>query len=303
MKNKNSTSAPIKKNALGRGLQAILKDSSYFTEQGKINPLREIPITQIEVNPDQPRQDFNPQALEELQASIALHGIIQPLTVRQIEPQRYQLISGERRLKAAIAAGLTVVPAYIRVADDVQVLEMALIENIQRENLNPIEIALTYQRLLSECQIKQEELGHRVGKDRTTVNNYLRLLKLPPEIQIALRDHKISMGHARALINVASTEAQLQMMEDIIQQNLPVRKIESLARDASLREKTGKSNEKHNATPAPYTAVDEAMLPLQGRLRTAIKVHTAAKGNGEIRITFKDLADLHRIIKLLIPNL
>ena len=202
MINNNPTPPSHKKNALGRGLQAILKDSSYFTEKGSINPLREIPLQQIEINPEQPRQDFNPQALEELQASIALHGIIQPLTVRQLTPTRYQLIAGERRLKAATAAGLTVVPAYIRVADDVQVLEMALIENIQRENLNPIEIALTYQRLLSECQIKQEELGNRVGKDRTTVNNYLRLLKLPPSIQIALRDQKISMGHARALINV-----------------------------------------------------------------------------------------------------
>ncbi len=299
MINNNPTPPSHKKNALGRGLQAILKDSSYFTEKGSINPLREIPLQQIEINPEQPRQDFNPQALEELQASIALHGIIQPLTVRQLTPTRYQLIAGERRLKAATAAGLTVVPAYIRVADDVQVLEMALIENIQRENLNPIEIALTYQRLLSECQIKQEELGNRVGKDRTTVNNYLRLLKLPPSIQIALRDQKISMGHARALINVASTEAQLQMMDDIIQQNLPVRKIEALARDAALREKIAHKKEEHLPSSTLSTSVKEVIQPLQGRLNTAIKVHTDAKGHGEIRIAFKNLEDLHRIITLL----
>lgn len=299
MINKNSIPPSNKKNALGRGLQAILKDSSYFTENGNINPLREIPISQIEVNPAQPRKDFNSEALVELQASIALHGIIQPLTVRQIEPKRYQLIAGERRLKAATAAGLIAVPAYIRVANDVQVLEMALIENIQRENLNPIEIALTYQRLLSECQIKQEELGNRVGKDRTTINNYLRLLKLPPAIQIALRDHKISMGHARALINVESTEAQLQMMEEIIQQHLPVRKIEDLARNASLREKAVNKRDKHEKTPAISPTVEEAMHPLQGKLNTAIKLHTSAKGNGEIRITFKDLEDLYRIINLL----
>jgi len=300
MINKNSTLTPNKKNALGRGLQAILKDSSYFTEKGNINPLREIPIDQIEVNPKQPRKEFNTKALAELQASIALHGIIQPLTVRQIEPKRYQLIAGERRLKAAIAAGLTVVPAYIRLADDVQVLEMSLVENIQRENLNPIEIALTYQRLLSECQIKQEELGCRVGKDRTTVNNYLRLLKLPPAIQIALRDQKISMGHARALINVGSTDAQLQMMEDIIQQNLPVREIESLARNTALCAKITNKNDKYKAIAAsrPIT-VDEVMHPLKEKLDTTIKVHTVAKGNGEIRITFKDITDLHRIINLL----
>ena len=220
-----------RKNALGRGLNALLKDSAYFTEQGAINPLRAIPISQVEVNPLQPRKDFNPATLQELSESIKVHGVIQPLTVRQFGSNKYQLIAGERRLQAAKRAGLQQVPAYIRTANDQQMLEMALVENIQRENLNPIEIALSYQRLLTECSIKQETLGSRVGKNRATVNNYLRLLKLPPDIQIALRDQKISMGHARALINVKTTAAQLGILQEIIQQDLSVRKVEELARN------------------------------------------------------------------------
>ena len=230
--NTKETTTP-KKNALGRGLQALLKDSSYFTEKGEINPLRETPIDQIEVNPLQPRKSFDPEALNELSESIKVHGVIQPLTIRQIGPNKYQLIAGERRLQAAIKAGLTAVPTYIRTADDQQMLEMALVENIQRESLNPIEIALSYQRLLTECNIKQETLGNRVGKNRATVNNYLRLLKLPPDIQIALRDQKISMGHARALINVKTTIAQLGILDEIIKQDLSVRRVEELARNTS----------------------------------------------------------------------
>ncbi len=287
-----------KKNALGRGLQAILKDSSYFTENGNINPLREISIHQIEVNPQQPRKNFNPQALEELQASIQVHGIIQPLTVRQISPNKYQLIAGERRLQAATRAGLTTVPTYIRTVDDQQVLEMALVENIQRENLNPIEIALTYQRLLTECNIKQEELGNRVGKDRTTVNNYLRLLRLPPDIQIALRDQKISMGHARALVNVKSTTDQLHIVEEIIQQNLPVRKVEELAREASLNQPTTKK--KIAKDPQLVSSLEALTTKLTNRLGTTVKSRTYTQGNGEINIPFSNMQDLNRITRLLV---
>ena len=213
-----STSKKLqRKNALGRGLNALLKDSPFLAEEKIPSPIQEIPIEEIQVNPFQPRKDFDATALQELSESIKLHGIIQPLTVRQLGPASYQLISGERRLQASQLAKLKQVPVYIRKADDQQMLEMALIENIQRENLNPIEIALSYQRLLTECQIKQETLGDRVGKNRTTVNNYLRLLKLPPDIQIALRDQKISMGHARALISVEAVDTQLRLFKEIIE--------------------------------------------------------------------------------------
>ncbi|MEQ1587234.1 MAG: ParB/RepB/Spo0J family partition protein, partial [Cyclobacteriaceae bacterium] len=210
-----------KKKALGRGLSALLSDTpdtekldvdvsspigSHKTSGDSIN---EISLSQIETNPFQPRQHFDKEALNELAESIKVHGIIQPITVRKLSHNQYQLISGERRFQASRLAGLKAIPAYVRTADDQQMLEMALIENIQRENLNPIEISLSYQRLISECNLKQEELGDRVGKNRSTVTNYLRLLKLPPDIQIAVRDHRISMGHARAIINVENPDSQL----------------------------------------------------------------------------------------------
>ena len=213
-----------KKKALGRGLSALLSDtpssdeerletdvpvSSVVThQQPVVGNLNEIPLGEIEVNPLQPRQDFNQEHLQELAESIKVHGIIQPITVRRLSKNQYQLISGERRFQASKIAGLAMIPAYIRSADAQQMLEMALIENIQRENLNPIEIALSYQRLITECNLKQEELGDRVGKNRTTVTNYLRLLKLPPDIQAALRDNRISMGHARAIVSVENPDSE-----------------------------------------------------------------------------------------------
>lgn len=295
------TAASQKKNALGRGLQAILQDSSYFTEKGNINPLRELPIHQIEINPQQPRKKFDSQALAELQASIAIHGIIQPLTVRQLESNKYQLIAGERRLQAAKKAGLTTVPTYVRTADDQQVLEMALVENIQRENLNPLEIALTYQRLLTECNIKQEELGNRVGKDRTTINNYLRLLRLPPDIQIALRDQKISMGHARALVNVKSAADQRYILEEIMQQNLAVRKVEELVRNVSTSQKKPAYKKKKAAIDPVLTNTLEILTKkLTHRLGTAVKARTYSQGNGEISIPFSNMEELNSITRLLI---
>jgi len=290
-----------KKNALGRGLQALLQDSSYFTEKGEINPLRETPIEQIEVNPLQPRKTFAEEALNELSESIKVHGVIQPLTIRQIGPNKYQLIAGERRLQASKKAGLTSVPTYIRTADDQQMLEMALVENIQRESLNPIEIALSYQRLLTECNLKQETLGNRVGKNRATVNNYLRLLKLPPDIQIALRDQKISMGHARALINVGTTTAQLGILEEIIKQDLSVRKVEELARNASNKLQAISSHKKSNTDSTLSIILEEITTKLTNQLATPVKARTYSQGNGEISITFSNVQDLNRITRILFP--
>jgi ParB family chromosome partitioning protein len=199
-----------KRKALGRGLGALLEDSNsgqrgedrINSDVNVVGSINEIHVNDIETNPYQPRTEFDKEALDELAVSIKIQGIIQPITVRKLGNNKYQLISGERRLQASKLAGLENVPAYVRVADDQQMLEMALIENIQRENLNAIEIALSYQRLITDCNLKQEELGDRVGKKRTTVNNYMRLLKLPPDIQAGIRDKKISRGHARALITI-----------------------------------------------------------------------------------------------------
>ena len=287
-----------RKNALGRGLNALLKDSTYFTDKGAINPLQEILISQIEVNPLQPRKDFNQETLQELSESIKVHGVIQPLTVRQLALTKYQLIAGERRLQAAKQASLQRVPAYIRTANDQQMLEMALVENIQRENLNPIEIALSYQRLLMECKIKQETLGSRVGKNRATVNNYLRLLKLPPDIQIALRDQKISMGHARALINVETTTAQLGILKEIIQQELSVRKVEELARNF-LHNKPKKSSKCKQSDYNFTKNIQYLSTRLTTRLGTSVKIRTYSQEKGEISITFTDAKDLHRIAQML----
>jgi ParB family chromosome partitioning protein len=286
-----------RKNALGRGLNALLQDSSYFTETGGMNPLREILISQIEVNPLQPRQDFNQEALQELSDSIQVHGIIQPLTVRQTAPSKYQLIAGERRLQAAKKVGLTHVPAYIRTANDQQMLEMALIENIQRESLNPIEIALSYQRLLNECNIKQEILGSRVGKNRTTVNNYLRLLKLPPDIQIALRDHKISMGHARALINLKATDTQLDILKEVMQHDLSVRKVEELARACMVSKQ--RKNSKEVQSKDDLVDAEKVISKLRTHLEMPVKIQIYNSGKGEVRIAFANQKDLDRLLKIL----
>src|SRR6186713_1701377 len=234
-----------KKGGLGRGLNALI-EGSYDKKVDpqilhEVNTIAEIRLSQIETNPFQPRTHFDQTALEELAESIKVQGIIQPITVRQLDVNTFQLISGERRFQASKLAGLDTIPAYIRKADDQQMLEMALIENIQRENLNAIEIALSYQRLMSECNLKQDELGERVGKNRTTVTNYLRLLKLPPDIQIAVRDNKLSMGHARAIINVENPEQQLYIFKKTLSEDLSVRKVEELVRDLSAEKVTEKT--------------------------------------------------------------
>ncbi|RYE13555.1 MAG: ParB/RepB/Spo0J family partition protein, partial [Sphingobacteriales bacterium] len=230
-----------KRRALGKGLSALLNDSdnvfpnkktpaSQPAEVNNLGSVNDIGIDQIEVNPFQPRTEFDEQALAELSDSIKKQGLIQPITVRRVTAGKYQLISGERRLRASKLAGLKEIPAYIRTANDQQMLEMALIENIQRENLNAIEVALSFQRMIDECSLKQEELGERVSKNRSTVTNYLRLLKLPPTIQASLRDGQITMGHAKALIGVDDPAQQLFFHQYIIQHDLSVRKTEEMVR-------------------------------------------------------------------------
>jgi ParB family transcriptional regulator, chromosome partitioning protein len=298
-----------KKKALGRGLSALLSDTpeEEKLEVDVTNPvgshtttahenLNEIPLDQIETNPFQPRQHFDQEALRELAESIKVHGIIQPITVRKLAHHQYQLISGERRFQASKLAGLTSVPAYIRTADDQQMLEMALIENIQRENLNPIEVALSYQRLISECNLKQEELGDRVGKNRSTVTNYLRLLKLPPDIQIALRDNRLSMGHARAIISIENSESQLYIFKKILSEDLSVRKVEELARQLMTETK------EQPATPATTPSHSKEISHLQSNLSSHFGTKVSVKSDGkkgEIRIPFLSVEDLNRILDIL----
>lgn len=287
-----------KKSGLGRGLGALLEDSGENLMPAKPNgskgSINEISVDQIEANPWQPRTDFDEQALAELADSIKVQGIIQPITVRELNRNEYQLIAGERRLQASKKAGLKIIPAYVRTADDQQMLEMALIENIQRENLNAIEVALSYQRLLSECDLKQEELGDRVGKNRTTVNNYLRLLKLPPAIQASLRDGQISMGHARALISIENVDLQLGIFNKAIQQDLSVRKVEELVR--------GTTSKTESKEPSPST-IDPEIKNLQTKLSshfgTKITVKSSNKDKGEIKIPYHSTEDLNRILELL----
>jgi ParB family chromosome partitioning protein len=304
-----------KKKALGRGLSALLSDSSTddrlevdalpqgtasleptSTPPVSASGMTEIPIDEIETNPFQPRSHFDQESLQELADSIRVHGIIQPITVRKLAPHQYQLISGERRFQASKLAELKSIPAYIRAANDQQMLEMALIENIQRENLNAIEIALSYQRLMSECSLKQDELGERVGKNRTTVTNYLRLLKLPPDIQIAVRDNKLSMGHARAIINVDNPDQQLYIFKRTLAEELSVRKVEDLVRSLAL-EKSSKSDRE----PQPQTASRE-IAQLQSKLSSHFGTRVVVKSDGkkgDIRIPFLSVEDLNRILDIL----
>lgn len=296
-----------KRNALGRGLGALLEDSVNVNkeraESRDVAPaaqsgINEIPLEQIEVNPFQPRTHFDQDALQELADSIKVQGIIQPITVRALEKDKYQLISGERRFQASRLAGLTQIPAYVRTANDQQMLEMALIENIQRENLNAIEVALSYQRLLSEVGLKQEELGDRVGKNRTTVNNYLRLLKLPPDIQIAVRDNIISMGHARALITIDSVDLQLDIFKKVVKEELSVRKTEALVRE-SIAGVDGKENLPTGLDADKIYEYKQLQNRLSSHFGTKILIKADAKDKGEIKIPFMNTEDLNRILELL----
>lgn len=297
-----------KKKALGRGLNALLSDSnieerlevdipiSSGTTASPSGGTLEISIEHIEVNPFQPRSHFDQEALQELAESIKVHGIIQPITVRRLTRDQYQLISGERRFQASKLAGLKTIPAYVRSADDQQMLEMALIENIQRENLNAIEIALSYQRLISECSLKQEELGDRVGKNRATVTNYLRLLKLPPDVQIAVRDNKISMGHARAIINVENPDQQLYIFKRTLAEDLSVRKVEELVRN--LASEKSETKEHLPASSAVNREIAQLQSQLSSHFGTRIVIKSDGK-KGEIKIPFLSVEDLNRILDIL----
>ena len=296
-----------KKDALGKGIRALLSDIDDETEVLKIsatdedsiiNTVPKIPLVQIEVNPFQPRADFNKEALEELSGSIKVHGVIQPITVRKISDKRYQLISGERRLRASKMAGLTEIPAYVRTANDQEVVEMALIENIQREDLNAIEIALTYQRLIDECDLTHENLGERLSKDRSTVTNYLRLLKLPPEIQKALRDKFISMGHARAIISIPEVEKQLYVLKEINTKELNVRKTEEVVRLLTAKSTQGNSKPEKKETPLPvaYKNVQQKLMDL---LETKVKIKKTTADKGEIVIPFYSVSDLNRLLDII----
>lgn len=294
-------SNPSKRNALGRGLSALLQDATTdittTAESKPVNNINEILISQIQANPFQPRTDFDDEAMSELSESIRIHGIIQPITVRKMGYDSYQIISGERRTRASILAGLTKIPAYVRVANDQEMLEMALIENIQREELNPIEIALSYKRLIDECNLNQEELGDRVGKNRSTVNNYLRLLKLPDVVQLALKEGKITMGHARAIINVEDPKKQEWMLEQMISNGLSVRDVEGLVRD------NGKVGTNDKTKPAKVIVTPKHLIEYQKqlgeKLDAKISIKSDEKGKGTIRIPFRSQADLQRIIDML----
>lgn len=295
-----------RRNALGRGLSALLENASTDITSSEVRPINnisEIPISQIEANPFQPRTEFKEEELNGLAKSIKAHGVIQPITVRKIGYDRYQIISGERRTRASRIAGLTNIPAYIRIADDQGMLEMALIENIQREELNAIEVSFSYKRLLEECNISQEELGERVGKNRSTVNNYLRLLKLPDMIQVALRDDKISMGHARAIINIEDADEQHYLFNQMIANDLSVRQVETLVRQAAERAKQSSSTSEIKKKSNSKVHLSDSVFQLQNKLtqkyNSKIKISADAKGRGAINISFKSQQDLNRILELM----
>jgi ParB family chromosome partitioning protein len=288
-----------KKAGLGRGLGALLENANtdITTSLGNATAgnVAMIPISSIEANPWQPRSEFEQNALNELADSIKMHGVIQPITVRKMGYDRYQLISGERRTRASLLGGLTEIPAFIRVANDQDMLEMALIENIQRSDLNAIEVALSYKRLLEECNLKQEELGERVGKDRTTVNNYLRLLKLPEPIQRGIQLGKVSMGHARAMINMDDAVAQMELFEQIIREELSVRDVESLVKAKKNGETFCLSVNGTDWDPE----IDRITAAFYEKLRAAVHLKTSGKGKGKIIISYKSKEDLERILGLI----
>jgi len=287
-----------KKKALGRGLSAILESpetditSTDISGNFVAGAVASIPINNIETNPFQPWVDFEEEALNELAESIKEQGIIQPLTVRKMGYDRYQLISGERRLRASQLAGLTEVPCYIRIANDVQVLEMALVENIQRENLNALEIALSYQRLIEECELTQEELSQRVGKNRSTVTNYLRLLKLPAVVQASIRDNRISMGHARTLLGIEDEDFQVVLLKEIIDNDLSVRETEDKVREHNKPAPVKKIVTK---TEIPQD-IDLLSKSIADKFRVKTSVHLNNKGKGSIVINFQSMKELERLL-------
>ncbi|QBN18392.1 ParB/RepB/Spo0J family partition protein [Flavobacterium nackdongense] len=293
----------LKKQALGRGLSALLKDPENDIKSVNdknadkvVGNIIELEIEAIEINPFQPRSNFNEDSLRELATSIKELGVIQPITVRKLDFNKYQLISGERRLRASTLVGLTTIPAYIRIANDNESLIMALVENIQRHDLDPIEIALSYQRLIDEIQLTQEQMSERVGKKRSTIANYLRLLKLDPVIQTGIRDGFISMGHGRAIINIENQDIQTDIYQKIVSQNLSVRETEALVKNyqESLKPKpAGKPKS------AGFEIADAEKNTFNTYFGTKVEVKIAGNGKGKISIPFHSEEDFNRIIKLI----
>lgn len=289
--------ATHKKPALGRGLDALITMDDLKTEGS--SSINEVELSKIQPNPDQPRSIFDEETLEELATSIRSLGVIQPITLKEIEPERYLIISGERRYRASLLAGLERIPAYIRTAEDENVVEMALIENIQREDLNSIEIALAYQKLIDNYGLTQERLSERVGKKRATIANYLRLLKLPAEVQVGLKDRKIDMGHARALISVQDAEVQLALYEQILKLKLSVREVEEMVRNASLGEdaaSAAKKSSKKSRMPEEYNLLKEHLSRF---FQTKVQLTYKENGKGRISIPFNSDEELEKLISLM----
>lgn len=296
--------APNKKDALGKGIRSLLQniDADLKNTSGQLKPqvveaatsMMRIAIDQIETNPKQPRHDFDEQALNELAASIKIHDIIQPITVSKLPTGKYRLISGERRYRASKIAGLKDLPAYIRQANDQQLLELALLENLQREDLNAIEVSLSYKRMMDELSYTQEQVAERMGKERSTVANYIRLLKLPPDIQIAVRNGAISMGHARALINVDQVDKQLYIFNEIRNKGLSVRQTEELVRKMYKEETPAVKNAAKPSLAPAYKKIEDN---LASHFSTRVKLNHNKKGHGSITLEYYSIQELNKLLE------
>ena len=290
------------KEALGKGIRSLLQsiDADLKTSSGQLKAAvvetatstNRIPIDEIQTNPKQPRHDFDEQSLQELAASIRLHDIIQPVTVSRLPSGKYRLISGERRWRAAKIAGLQDIPAYLRLADDHQLLELALLENLQREDLNAMEISLSYKRMMDELDYTQEQVAERMGKDRSTVTNYIRLLKLPPDIQVAVRSGELSMGHARALINVDTIDRQLYIFKEIKLKGLSVRQTETLVRNLYKQPGAVKKNSK-NQLLSPFQKIEDK---LASHFSTRVKLKHSKNGSGQITFEYYSQEELNKLL-------
>ncbi|RYY40385.1 MAG: ParB/RepB/Spo0J family partition protein [Chitinophagaceae bacterium] len=301
-----STSKQSNKDALGKGIRSLLQsiDSDLKTPAGGVKPgvvqevtgMNRISIDQVEPNPKQPRRDFDETALQELASSIKLHDIIQPITVSRLPGGKYRLISGERRWRASRIAGLKDIPAYIRQANDQELLELALLENLQREDLNAMEVALSYKRMMEELTYTQEQVAERMGKDRSTVTNYIRLLKLPPDIQVAVRNGELSMGHARALINVDTIDKQLYIFDEIKSKGLSVRQTENLVRNFYKDGNEVKKPEVTNTLPPAFRKIEDKLAT---HFSTRIKMRHAKNGSGQITFDYYSLEELNKLLDLM----
>lgn len=290
------------KEALGKGIRSLLQgiDSDLKTGAGSLKPAvvetatatNRIPVDHVEPNPKQPRRDFDEQALKELSESIKLHDIIQPITVSKLPSGKFRLISGERRWRASKMAGLKDIPAYVRQANDAELLELALLENLQREDLNAMEVALSYKRMMEELSYTQEQVAERMGKDRSTVANFIRLLKLPPDIQLAVRSGEISMGHARALINVDTVDKQLYIYKEIKTKNLSVRQTEALVRNMYKQGGAVKKTTKNNL-PVAYQKIEDN---LASHFSTRVKLKHSRNGSGQITIDYYSQEELNKLL-------